>query len=40
MSLEMRHLMGSFEAQYEQPKPRGKNSADAASAARAPQDSP
>jgi hypothetical protein len=39
MSLEMRSLMESFEAQYEQPKPRGKDSSDTTSSARPSQDS-
>ena len=39
LSLEMHHLMGSFEADYKQPKPRDKNPSDAASSARASQDS-
>jgi hypothetical protein len=38
MSLEMRNLMGSFEAQYDQPKPRGKDSSETAGSARSSQD--
>jgi hypothetical protein len=38
MSLEMRNLMESFEAQYERPKPPVKNSPDTADPARASQE--
>jgi hypothetical protein len=39
MSLEMRNLMESFEAQYEKPKPRPEKDSDTSSSARASHDS-
>jgi hypothetical protein len=38
MSLEMRELMGSFEAQYQQPRPRDTNASAAGPSARPPRD--